>query len=492
VNEPHSPEQGAALLSVSEPRTLDSAILVEERMLVRACNASGQLHRKLSPFGVLLLTLSCLAPVASIYGVGGDVLAQTGTGAAGLYLLGIGAAAIWAVVYAELASAYPYAGGDYVGVGSILGPWAGFASLTIWAVIVGPGNAFSAKIVATYVADLAPSVPPTVVTFGSLTAAVAVALLAARTSAIVTGLFLAIEMLTVCVLIGAGFWHPVRSLGEAIAHPVTLDAAGALGPVAIGTMALAAVSAAYGTCGGNQAIAFGEELHHPHRHMGNVILLAALIGALAIALPVIAVVLGAGDLLSILKSPVPFIAFMLSIAGPAAGHAMSAAVALAVFNALIVGIMFSARLFFSLGRDAIFHPRLNRMLASVHGRSGAPRAATLFVGLISAACCLLSSHVLVVFIAGSFTYIFCLVSVAVLVGRSKRLTGQPGYWRSPLYPLAPILGLCLAAVFAIAALFDADAGRPSILLLGGILVAALLWHRFVLSRRSGGWVPRLE
>ncbi|MEP6941694.1 MAG: APC family permease [Betaproteobacteria bacterium] len=427
----------------------------------------------------------------SIYGVGGDVLKQVGTGAAGLFLLGIGAALVLAVVYAELASAYPYAGGDYVGVGSILGPWAGVASLAIWAAILGPGNAFTAKIIATYIEDLAPSVPTTVVTFGSLAAAVAIALLAARTSAIVTGLFLAIEMLTVCVLIGAGFWHPVRSVGDVIAHPVTLDAAGALGPVAIGSMALAAVSAAFGTCGGNQAIAFGEELHHPHRHMGNVILLAALIGALAIALPVVAVVLGASDLVSLLKSPAPFSAFMVSIAGPVAGHAMSAAVALAIFNALIVAIMFSARFFFSLGRDAIFLPRLNRMLASVHGTSGAPQAATLFIGLISAACCLLSSHVLLVFLSGSFPYLLGLVSLAVLVGRSKRLTGQPGYWRSPLYPLAPILGLCLAAVLAIATLFDADAGRPSILLLGGILIAALLWHHFVLSRRPGGWAPRL-
>ena len=92
------------------------------------------MHRKLASFGVLLLTLSCLSPVLSIYGVGSDVLLHAGTGAAGMFICGIGVAVVWAVVYAELGSAYPYAGGDYVGVGSILGPWAGFASLTIWAV----------------------------------------------------------------------------------------------------------------------------------------------------------------------------------------------------------------------------------------------------------------------------------------------------------------------------------------------------------------------
>lgn len=53
---------------------------------------SQQLHRKLSSFGVLLLTLSCLSPVLSIYGVG------------------IGVALVWAIIYAELGSAFPDTG----------------------------------------------------------------------------------------------------------------------------------------------------------------------------------------------------------------------------------------------------------------------------------------------------------------------------------------------------------------------------------------------
>ena len=146
----------------------------------------GQLHRKLSSFGVLLLTLSCLSPVFSIYGIGSDVLQHAGTGAAGLFLIGIGAAVIWAVIYAELGSAYPYSGGDYVGVGTILGPWAGFASLTIWVTTAGPGCAFLAKILAVYVNDLVPAVSVSLVTFGSLAAALGFALLAVRLSAIVT------------------------------------------------------------------------------------------------------------------------------------------------------------------------------------------------------------------------------------------------------------------------------------------------------------------
>jgi amino acid transporter len=195
---------------------------------------------------------------------------------------------------------------------------------------------------------------------------------------------------------------------------------------------------------------------------------------------------------SLMKSPAPFSTFVASVVGPAMGHALSAGVILAIFNALIAQMMFSARLFFSLGRDEIFHGPVNALLARVHPPSGAPRAATWVSGAIAGGCCLVDTHVLVVFTSGLTVYSLALVSVAVLVGRLRHLTGQSGYWRSPLYPLAPILGVILAVVFGVADLLDADAGRPGLLLLGALIGAGLLWHHLVLRRRPGGWTPRIE
>jgi amino acid transporter len=454
-------------------------------------SSPGRLHRKLSSFGVLLLTVSCLSPAMSIYGVGADVLKTAGTAAAGLFVFGFVVAMVLGMVYAELASAYPYAGGDYVGIGFILGPSAALASLSLWAATAGPSVAFMAKTVAIYVGELTPAVPGTFATFGSLGLALTIALLAVRTGAVVTGIFLAIEMAAVLALVFAGFAHPARSLVDVIVHPQALDASGVPGPTGLAAIALGAVSAAFATCGGNQAIVFGEELRDPHRRMGNVVMLSAMIGGIAIALPVIAVVLGARDLTSFLGSPAPISAFIESVAGPAASKVLSAAVALAVFNGMIVVIMFYGRLFFSLGRDGIFHARVNGVFARVHTGSGAPRAATLFAGAFAAVCCLLDSHTLVVFIAGMLPYLLALVSLAVLVGRSRRFTGQPGCWRSPFFPLAPILGFVTAVALGVADLLDADAGRPSTMLLAAVVVAALLWHRLVLRRRPGGWRPRI-
>lgn len=450
-----------------------------------------RLRRQLSGFGVLLLALSSLSPVLSAYGIGSDVLLHAGSGAAILFLLAIGVALVFGMVYAELGSAYPHAGGEYVGVGTILGGWAGVSSMAIWAATSGPNIAFAAKVFADYAGPLVPGMPAWILVYGSVAAATVVALLAVRASAWITGLFLAVEMAAVVALIAAGLWSQGADPGVALLHPVTLGAGGALVPVPFGALALGGVSAAYGTVGGNQAIGFGEELHDPHAAMGHAVLISCLVGAAATALPVVAVALGAPDLASVLHSPAPFTTFMEQVEGSGVAHVLGIGVALAVFNSMIATLMYLSRLFFSMGRDAVFPGPANRVLMAVHKGSGVPHNATLLVGAFSAACCLLSSHVLLVFTSGLIVFALALVSLAVLVGRRQGLTGQPGFWRSVLFPAAPMLGLAIAAVFAAADWADADVGRPSLLVMALVIAVAVLWHHFGLKRRPEGWTPSL-
>src|ERR1700761_4035430 len=257
--------------------------------------AKGGLRRELSSFAVLLLTLSSLSPVVSVFGVGGDVLHQAGSGAAILFGGAILAALVWSVVYAELGSAFPYAGGDYVAVGNILGGWAGAVTLALWAVTAGPAIAFSAEALAPYVHQRAPQLPEPLITFGGLAGALALALLSVRRGALVTGLFLAVETVAVVALIVVGASHPARSPLAVLTHPVLLGPGGGFAPVTLSVLGLGALSAVYATVGGNQAINFGEELHDPHKRMGRVVLMACLIGAFATALPIVFVVLSAPD-----------------------------------------------------------------------------------------------------------------------------------------------------------------------------------------------------
>jgi amino acid transporter len=454
-----------------------------------AAVAPATLHRQLSPFGVWLLALSCLSPVFSVYGVGGDVLVHAGTGTVLLFLVGLGAALLWGFVYAELGSAFPYAGGDYVGVGRTLGGWAGAATLALWVATTGPSIAFECQIAATYAGELADGLPPALLTFAVLAAATAVALLGVRTSTMVTGLFLALEMIAVFTLIGCGFWHPVRGPEIVLAAPRALSH-GVMAPVAFGILMSALVNTAYGTVGGNQAIYFGEELRDSHRQMGRVIIAAAMTGGFATALSVIAVVIGARDLPGVLASPAPFATFVSQAIGSWAARALSAGVALAIFNAIIATIMMGARLLFSVARDGLLPATANRLLSSVGARSGTPRAATLAMAIFSALCCLLASHLLLAFLSGLIVYGWGLVCLAVLIGHRKGLTGTGRLWRAPLYPLAPLLGLLMAVGFAAANLADAEAGRPSLIMLGLLMAAAIAWYHLVLKKR--GWRPSIS
>jgi amino acid transporter len=462
--------------------TSDAAVPVHE-------TTGGGLHRRLSSFGCWLLALSCLSPVLSVYGVGADVLSHAGTGAAILFLLGLGAALVWGFVYAELGSAYPHAGGDYVGVGRILGGWAGAATLALWLATCGPSTAFMCHIVATYVGELVPGIPANAVVFGALVGATLVGLLAVRTSAIITGVFVAVEMVAIALLIGTGFYHPARGAEVFFATPMAPGGGGLMAPVALGILASALVNTAYGTVGGNQALYFGEELRDPHRKMGKVVLWAALTGGLCTALSVIAVVLGARDLPTVLGSAAPLAAFVSERIGPGTARALSAAVALAIFNALIAQTMVNGRLLFSVARDGLLPGAAGRLLARVAPGSGTPRAATIAMTVFAGACCLLGEHILLVFISGLIVYGWGLVCLAVLVGRAKGLTGGPGFWRAPLHPLAAGIGLLMALGFAIANLADADAGRPSLILLGLVVLAAIAWYWRVLRPR--GWLPSI-
>ncbi|BBD98801.1 APC family permease [Sphingobium amiense] len=452
---------------------------------------AGKLHKQLTTWGCLFLAMSGLSPALSVFGIGSDVLLQTGSAAAPLFLLSIGVAVIWGTVYAELGSAYPYAGGDYVGVGTILGAWAAAVTLAIWATTLAPLIAFEAKAFATYINYVLPDVSASLLTGIALAASVGIALLAVRAGAWVTGVFLLIEMLAIVALGAAGLLHSSGDPLTIIANPVVAGPEGLLVAPTLAALALGGVNAAYATIGGNQALYFGEELIDPHKAMGRVVLIACFVGAFAIAVPMVLVVLGAPDLGAILRSPAPLATFLTQTLGSGAGKLISVCIALAIFNAMIVQIMLGARLYFSLGRDGVFSGPVNRFLNHVSHKSGVPRRATLVLAVFSALCCLASAHALLVFMSGLLVYAWGLVCLAVLIGRLKGKTGQDGYWRAPFGIFAPVLGLALALVFAIAKVTDEEYGRPSLIIMGGITIAAVFWSRLILEKRPGGWTPTL-
>ena len=102
--------------------------------------SQGGLKRSLRVFGAMLLTLSAVTPASSVFVIVPEVINQTGTGAFLAMLAGAVLSVPTAYAYAELASAFPIAGGEYSMVGRTMGGDA--AMVILWL------NAFTSLLAA--------------------------------------------------------------------------------------------------------------------------------------------------------------------------------------------------------------------------------------------------------------------------------------------------------------------------------------------------------
>ena len=89
------------------------------------------LERRLGAWGVLFLTLSVTTPASSMFVIVPGMFQVAGTGALAAMLLAGLVGVATGFIYAELSSAWPAAGGEYVAAANTLGPAAGFAMLGV-------------------------------------------------------------------------------------------------------------------------------------------------------------------------------------------------------------------------------------------------------------------------------------------------------------------------------------------------------------------------
>ena len=186
-----------------------------------------------------------------------------------------------AFVYAELSSAYPLTGGEYAIIGRVLGPFPGFVTLGLNLVTLVLMTSVIALGIGNYTEALFPGAPKIAVGIGSVILTTLLSLLNIRTNAIITGVFLAIEIVALVILAWLGFAHESRPLSALIFHPVALDAAKNIGPATLGMIGLATSVAIFSYNGYGSAVYFGEETHDAHRHVARAILWSLAVGVIA-------------------------------------------------------------------------------------------------------------------------------------------------------------------------------------------------------------------
>ena len=398
--------------------------------------------------GALMLTLSVITPAASVFIMGQTVVQQAGTGAviafAVVAVLGLASG----YVYAEVSSAFPLTGGEYSVIARTLGPAWGMMALGVNLFGAPVGQAAFALGLADYLGDVIPGLPARPAALAVTAGTTIVTLLNIRLNAIVTGVFLAVELAALGTITLLGALHPHQPWSLLALHPVTA-VGGALAPTPWAAIGLASAGAVFAVNGYGGAMFFGEEMYEARTKVAWVVFASLAIGVVAELVPITALLIGAPDLRRILTADAPFKAFLTLAGGPTVEKAVSLGVAFSIVNAMIAVGLINARQLFCSGRDGVWPEPLNRWFAAVHPRFRSPWISTLVMGAATAA----------------------------------------GDYRMPHFPFWPIVTLVGTAGVAWAAISDPVDGRPSLLAnLGAAALFAAYWALYL--RRRGGWVLR--
>lgn len=444
------------------------------------------LERSMKLFGALLITLSSLTPASSVFIIMPDIVQQAGTG---VLLSFTGAAAVSmliAYVYAELCSAFPLTGGEYAIVGRVLGPFPGFIVLGVNLLVLLLNMSVIALGVGSYLEPVFGPIPASWAALVSVIFTTLCGILNIRTNALITGAFLALEVLALVVLTILGLSHATRPIVPMLTHPVVLSGT-SLVPTALGALGLAGSASIFANYGFGNAIFLGEETHDAARQISRAVLLAMVIGYITQVIPLAAVLTGARDLTALFASGDDmFSMFVTDRGGRALSIIISLSIVMAIINCNIAFVVLVARLLFSTGRDNVWPAPVNRALLLIHPRFASPWVATLACGVLAAALCFVSKYTLTVLTGTTIVVVYGALCISAIVGRRSGSTAHAAY-RMPLHPWPSVLGLIGLAYVIYAAAIDPDVGRPSLEATALVIVISAAYYWLVL-RRKGAWV----
>lgn len=456
--------------------------------------APAALVRSLGVVGVLFLTLSLTSPVSSLFVIVPGMLRVAGTGAIWAMMLAGLVCVATAYIYAELSSKWPVAGGEYVMVARTLGPLSGFVMLGVNVfnnILFPPALALG---LAAVLGMVAPGIPVVPLAVGVMLAATLVAMLEIRINAWVTGIFLLVEVLAVVAVIILGFGEIARPFTEMLVNPVMLTPAeNGLMPSSAASIGLAASIGIFALNGYGAAVYFGEEMHDAPRKIAYAIFWAVGLTLVLEAVPMLAILAGAPNLMATLASDDPFGLLVRMRAGDHAAAWISVGVATAIINAIIACILACARFFYGTARDRCWGRPIDLWLTAIHPRFGSPWLSTAIAGGAGIACCFLPLDLLLILSGTGLVVIYAGIALALMAGRRSGVLADAPF-KSPLYPLMPVITLLALGYIFWLNWQDVEEGRPGLLMTGLQVVLSALYYWLVLRRR-GEWdvhVPALS
>lgn len=488
IREVVQPPQG--LTGEQEGAFAAEVVRVEEAIEAHVHGGYKQeLSRSISMLGNVFITLSGVTPAASVFIIAPVALVAAGSGSFWSFVFAAIVGVLMAFCWAELGSSFPIAGGDYALVWhSFKGktqPLAGPVSFITFALYVDFIAFIPATIAlgaGTYFAVVA-NVDPRYVGAAIMVIAGAIALFKIRFNAVLTGVFLCIELAALLVLTVLGLSHAKN--WHALIHPVLGSAHGALVPVAFsGVLALTAV-AVFSYNGYANAVNFSEETAGPRRNIARAIIWSLIITVLAELVPFASTIIGAPNLAVFTTSAVPLQYFIENTANTGLYDVVSIGICLAILNAVIAIILSYARILYSSARDRAFPGPISKWMSAIHPRLRSPWIATAVIGILGVILCLgVSLNTLVNLTGASLVADYALVAIAALVARPSGATKHGGY-KMPLWPLPPLLALA-----ALGYIFTQQTRLLLEVTLITMAIGFVYWAVVILPQKGRAWTLR--
>jgi len=369
-----------------------------------------------------------------------------------------------ALCYAELATAYPHEGGDYVYLNRAYGKWAGFLFGWSQLAIIRPGDiALMAFVFARYAQSLYAPFD----NVGRLYAVLAVLLLTAINVAGVRQGKWTQNVLTVAKAVGL-----MAIVGAGFLAPGSPAPSGAGTPITLGGLKLALILVMFTFGGWNEMAYVSAEVKRPQRN----IVRALVLGTVAVTVMYLLIntaYLAALGVQGMAASKAVAVDTLQQVLPRTATRAVSVIICISALGA-VNGLVFTgARISYAMGADH----RLFRHLGRWEGRFGTPAWALVVQAILS---------ILIILVAGSFVdtilysapavwTFFLATGLAVFVLRRIDAT-TPRPFRITAYPLTTLLFCAACAFMWYSSVSYAWAQRPkgllicmAVLLAGGVL-----------------------
>lgn len=350
---------------------------------------------------------------------------------------------VGALCYAELATAYPHAGGDYHFLTRAYGR--SLAFLYAWSriTVVQTGSvALLSFVFGDYASQVFPLGPysPSVYAALAVVGLTGLNLLGVRQGSRTQNLLTAVEVSCLVLVIVAGLMWAAPA--PPAAPPADVAPTGGTSQAALG-LAMVFVLLTYG--GWNEAAYVSAEMRGSRRQMAWALLLSiGLITGLYLLVN-LAYLRGLG-LEGTAGAGAVAADLMRRAAGESGAQFVSLLIAVSALTSANASVLTGARTNYALGRDF----RAFRLLGRWHAGANTPANALVVQGLIALALILVGTlarkgfKTMVEFTAPVFWCFFLLTGLALIVLR-RREPDTPRPFRVPLYPLTPLLFCAVCA-----------------------------------------------